>query len=249
MAEVVAVDHIQRSRLAATDHEVRIRATVLIGNNHCSATQIEVFLRQVYLVEWCEPIGNGESAGRAKLQERVTIISSARIVCVEIAVACQQIDIALGIGRRASPGHPDAAAPAVNGVVEDADLGKSGSAVADQPAMIKVLVVVACPANINNSVQEQEPRALLLHLRSESDGAVDIVVPRAAYGRRNHHRRVGTLLPRGYVNRMQSLDDRACSQALCHSHEVDGLRGWIDYRCASNAGNWPQSDGVVLEIG
>src|SRR5260370_40537582 len=147
---------------------------------------MQVVCGQVRLVERSEPVGDRKTAGGAELQESVAVVSTAGSIRVEIAIACQQIDIALGIGSRTAARHPDPTAAAIGSVVEDRHLCQRGCVIADQPTVIEVCVEKTGPRNVNHAIEEQQCRTLLLKLwRKGNDSAGIVVASGACYGRRN----------------------------------------------------------------
>ncbi len=105
LPQVVAVHNVDRTVLAATNHDVRVRSGSSAVGQQCEATccYIEIRRIEVLLVVGSEVVSDRESRGR-QLEKGVAEISGA----IECTVAGREVEVAGSIGRQAISVHPDA---------------------------------------------------------------------------------------------------------------------------------------------
>src|SRR6516162_5776736 len=90
---------------------------------------------------------------------------------IEAAVAGNDIDVAGGIGGRGAPAHPDASPNGVGRDVENARLREFCAvvAIADQPSIVRPIILMRAPSEVDRAVHQRKSRALVLRPGVESD--------------------------------------------------------------------------------
>src|SRR2546421_1661711 len=134
---------------------------------------------QAGLVRWCEPVRHAQPSSSAEFHGAVTIVGTA---CggVKRPVACQEIKIAATIRRWGATAHPDAASRVgddphtVRSRVKNSTryLRQRRCVIPDNPAVIRIAVLVRSPGDINNSIDQTEAGPLKFVSRIERYPAV-----------------------------------------------------------------------------
>ena len=171
---------------------------------------------------------SSERARRTDLDEAVPEVSSAD-VAVERSVARQRIQVAGRIGRQSSARLPDSAEAAVRRGVVDHDLLQARGVVAQDPAVIRTLIAVRGPRDVDGAVIEEQARALIVRSRVERDVVLRVApVARAGDAGLDEQRAAGPLAAVAHIDRVQPLDERAA--LLRPRDEVHRLRQRVDDR-------------------
>ena len=152
--------------------------------------------------------------GRADLDEAVAEVPSAR-VSVERPVAGQRVEVADRIGRQSSAGLPDSGEAAVGRGVVDHDLLQARRVVAEDPAVIRTLIAVRRPRDVDGAVIEEQAGALIVRPRVERDVVLRVApVAGAGHARLNDERAAGSLrCRRGH--RSRAAAGRTCRSPSC----------------------------------
>src|SRR6267378_1522157 len=129
---------------------------------------------QAGLIRRCEPVRHAQPSSGAKFHGAVTIVGTAS-GGVKRPVARQEIKIAVAIRRWGASAHPDAASRVGDGphvigsrVKNSARyLCQRGCVIPDNPAVIRIAVLVRSPGDINNSIDQSETGPLMFVSRIE----------------------------------------------------------------------------------
>src|SRR5882724_5767224 len=168
VAEVVAVDDVEftikAGALAAADDEVRERRRQrkIDKNGRSARTEIKIVGIQVGLIKGTEPVSDCEVAG--EFNETVSVRTDAG---VKIAFASDDEEFVAAIDGWCSAGHPDAALPAIRRCVEFRHQRQGSSVKAHDPAMVRRDVSVRSPSDVDDAIDEHQPRPLIFAKRAE----------------------------------------------------------------------------------
>src|ERR1700719_437784 len=151
------------------------RACWLIDKD-CSSplAMIGVCSVQAGLVCRCEPVRGAEPSSNAEFHSAVAIVGTA---CggVKRSIARQEVKIAATIRCWRTSAHPDAASRVGDGPhmvgsrVKNSTryLRQRGCVIPDNPAVIRIVVLVRSPGDINNSIDQSETGPLMFVSRIE----------------------------------------------------------------------------------
>ena len=154
MPHVRAIDDVHDAFLAAADDQIRVR-------DEQGVLDSEILVRGVQErpVVRREPVE--QRAVRTDLDEAVPEISPPD-VAVEGTVAGQGVEIARTIRRQSSARLPDAAEPAIRRRVVHHHLLEARRVVPENPAVIRTLIAVRGPCDVDGAVIDQQARSLVL---------------------------------------------------------------------------------------
>src|SRR5207245_6152448 len=109
--EPVAVEQINFPFFPATDQQMRISSSRLIGQKHASTgtkVGIRCSLSNRNLIPGRKVIGHGQAIGGGELDKAGAVFGAARTVCrVENSVAGFEIEVGVGVHGQSPSGHPD----------------------------------------------------------------------------------------------------------------------------------------------
>lgn len=193
-SQVVTIENEEVALLAAANQKVSDRAALLVDEDGGSAgAKIGVVGVERGLIEWCEIIGDREAACGAELYDAIAIVRATG-VGIECSITGDKKEIARSIDSGCATTHPDASAR----IGKCADLirrgiengvghgSERGSAEANHPSMIGVVVFVGGPGSINHAIGKNQARTLGFIARIEGDSTGE----RASASARNGNGRI-----------------------------------------------------------
>ena len=154
MSHPVTVHDIHHALFPTANNQARVR-----NEERILDTQVFVRCVQEGPVERREPVE--ERSSRTDLDEAVPEIPSTH-VAVERSVAGKRVQISVRIRRQSSARLPDAAQTAVRRRVVDHDLLQRRRVVAEDPPVIRALIAVRGPCDVDGAVIDEQCRALIL---------------------------------------------------------------------------------------
>ena len=144
------------------------------------------------------------SAAGVDLYEAVSIVDTSGIG-VEGPVARHEVDVSGGVGGQTSAAHPDARAFTVGGDAEGHHLLESRCVIAQNPAVVRLVVSVGRESDVNHAVAQEQCRPLVLQKGMERQ----LSALRSHTGPRhtclNHHRPAELLGAGSDIESMQPL--------------------------------------------
>ena len=215
--EIVAIDEVDLALFPGRHEEVGVRARLVWQHDHAARAEVQITRCQSGLIPGGEEVRHAHAITGRELQDAVTIGGLLRSGDVEGPVASRHIDAAGLIGGRAGAGHPDAAQSAVRRGVEDGDLVQRRGVVPDEPSVIRTVVAVRGPRDVDHAVQEQETASVVVPQGIEEDfvadapgadavdGGTAIPRPHAESSISDGHRPAKLLRARGNVEGMEPL--------------------------------------------
>ena len=222
---VGAIDDVHHAFLAAADDQVRV-------GDEQRILDPEILVRGVQErpVVRREPVE--QRAGRTDLDEAVAEVPPAG-VAVERSVSRQRVEVAGRIRRQPAAGLPDAAEPSVRRRVVDHDLLKARRVVSQDPAVVRALVAVRGPGDVDGAVIDQQAGSLIVRPRVERDVVLRVAaVAGPGHAGLNDDGAAGPLAAVANIERVQPLHERAV--LLRPRDEVDRLGRRIDRGRAAN---------------
>src|SRR5581483_848153 len=174
VAHVLGVDEVEDAELAAAEDLRRA------GNkNSAGGTQIEIVgglvgrvvagLRAGTGAVGGEPVNQAEpAAAGAEFEETIAVIRCT----VVVTVAGHDVDISTRIHGRSLAGIPNTAAVSIGGGAKSAGPRQRGGVVGHDPAVPRILVFVAGPADDHFAVGQGETGPLIFHFRVKSKRAI-----------------------------------------------------------------------------
>ena len=156
--ELVAVEQINFPFFTATDKQMRISSSSLIGQKHHAAgakVGIRCPLSNGNLIPGSEIIGHRQAISRGELDKAGAVFGAARTVGrVENSVAGFEIEVGVGVHGQSPSGHPDSSLASEGAIyigggvrsgIEDVvgELLKGGGVVTDDPAVVRIGIGIA----------------------------------------------------------------------------------------------------------
>ena len=154
---------------------------------------------------------------RRKLQQAVTKIHAAHIG-VEGAISSREEDMAVGVGSRRAAGLPDSTETTVGGSAPNRLLLECVDIVGHDPAVIRPVVAVGCPADVDVPIAEKQTGALIISQAIERDSPSHRTVAAAGHSALNLNRTAELFGACGHVEGMQPLHERPALVLLLGDH-------------------------------